>query len=53
MSKIINGPISINLIIFFNEGIQSCENAILTIQRQINERKGLSFRLKQWFGHHN
>ncbi len=38
---------------FFNEGIQSCENAILTIQRQINQRKGLSFRLKQWFGHHN
>jgi hypothetical protein len=25
----------------------------LTIQRQINQRKGLSFRLKQWFGHHN
>ena len=38
---------------FFNEGIQSCENVILTIQRQINQRKGLSFRLKQWFGHHN
>ena len=38
---------------FFNEGIESCKNVILTIQRQINQRKGLSFRLKQWFGHHN
>ncbi|MBC8346052.1 MAG: patatin-like phospholipase family protein [Candidatus Marinimicrobia bacterium] len=36
---------------FFDEGIQSCENAILTIQRQINQKSGLSFRLKQWFGH--
>ncbi|MBN4081402.1 patatin-like phospholipase family protein [Caldithrix abyssi] len=38
---------------FFDEGIQSCENAILTIRRQIKKRKGLNFRLKQWFGHQN
>ncbi|MBT3676659.1 MAG: hypothetical protein HOG39_08470 [Candidatus Marinimicrobia bacterium] len=36
---------------FLNEGIQSCENAILTIRRQISKQKRISFRLKQWFGH--
>ncbi len=38
---------------FFDEGVQSCEKAILTIRRQINDRKSLNFRLKQWFGHQN
>ena len=38
---------------FFNEGIQSCENSIMTIRRQIPNQKRISFRLKQWFGHHN
>ncbi len=38
---------------FFNEGVQSAENAISSIQRHIQKRKGLNFRLKQWFGHHD
>jgi len=38
---------------FIDEGIQSGENAIMTIRRQISMRKGLNFRLKQWFRNQN
>ncbi|MDP6339507.1 MAG: patatin-like phospholipase family protein [Candidatus Marinimicrobia bacterium] len=38
---------------FFNEGIRAAENSIMTIRRQIDNRKSLIFRLKQWFGLQN